>query len=121
MLLLIMLNLMTPKTNSLPHPLSRILYFYPSLPNSNPVAYFPGDSEVILSLAAGSDDQVSLIQGLHHLLCLVETDVMKVGVGDHTLDICWRDRKKNRIKNRDVEVNTGGCTEGKKAQRCKEF
>lgn len=42
---------------------------------------------MILPLAAGSDDQVSLIQGLHHLLCLVKADVVEVGVGDHTFYI----------------------------------
>lgn len=57
------------------------------------MTYFPGDGEVVLSLAAGSDDQVSLVQGLHHLLCLVETDIVEVGMSDHTLYICWRDRE----------------------------
>lgn len=66
---------------------------------------------MILSLAAGPDDQVSLIQGLHHLLRLVETDIVKVGVGDHTLDICWRDRKKkHKINKRDVEVKKQGAS-----------
>lgn len=50
-------------------------------------SYFPGDGQVILSLAAGSDDQVSLIQGLHHFLSLVKADVVEVGVGDHTFYI----------------------------------
>lgn len=59
---------------------------------SNVVLYLPGDSEVVLSLAAGPDDQVALVQGLHHLLCLVEADVVEVGVGDHTLDVRWRRR-----------------------------
>lgn len=48
---------------------------------------------MILSLAAGSDDQVSLVQGLHHFLRLVETDVVEVGVGDHTLYIRYRKEK----------------------------
>lgn len=61
------------------------------------VSYLPGDGEVVLSLAAGSYDQVALVQGLHHLLCLVETDIVEVGVGDHTLYIRWRDRQK--VKN----------------------
>lgn len=56
------------------------------------ISYFPGDGEVVLSLAAGSDDQVTLVQGLHHLLRLVETDIVEVGVGDHTLYICWREK-----------------------------
>lgn len=47
---------------------------------------------MVLSLAAGSDDQVSLVQTLHHLLCLVETNVVEVGVGNHTLYVCWTDR-----------------------------
>lgn len=47
---------------------------------------------MVLSLAAGSDDQVTLVQGLHHLLRLVETDIVEVGVGDHTLYICWREK-----------------------------
>lgn len=42
---------------------------------------------MILSLAAGSDDQVSLIQGLHHFLSLVKADVVEVGVSDHTFYI----------------------------------
>ena len=54
--------------------------------------YLPGDGEVVLSFAAGSDDQVSLVQGLHHFLCLVEADVVEVWVGDHTLYIRWRGR-----------------------------
>lgn len=95
--LFVLLNPMTLKKNlALPHPLTHIPCFHHFLPNCNRVSYFPGDGEVVLSLAAGSDDQVSLIQGLHHLLCLVETDIVKVGVGDHTLDICWRDRKNRR-------------------------
>lgn len=55
---------------------------------------------MVLSLAAGSDDQVTLVQGLHHLLRLVETDIVEVGVGDHTLYICWREKgnaKKRQI------------------------
>lgn len=48
---------------------------------------------MILSLAAGPDNQVSLVQGLHHLLSLVETDVVEVGVGDHALYIRYRKRK----------------------------
>lgn len=51
--------------------------------------YLPGDGQVILSFAAGSDDQVSLVQGLHHFLSLVKTDVVEVGVGDHTFYICY--------------------------------
>lgn len=54
--------------------------------------YLPGDGEVVLSLAAGPDDQVSLVQRLHHLLCLVEADVVEVWVGDHTLDVRCRRR-----------------------------
>lgn len=42
---------------------------------------------MILSLAARSDDQVSLIQSLHHFLSLVKADVVEVGVGDHTFYI----------------------------------
>lgn len=64
------------------------------------VSYLPGDCEVVLSLAAGSDDQVSLVQGLHHFLCLVETDIVEVGVGDHTLYICWRQREIKEMTNR---------------------
>lgn len=64
------------------------------------ISYFPGDGEVVLSLAAGSDDQVTLVQGLHHLLRLVETDIVEVGVGDHTLYICWRE--KGNAKNRQI-------------------
>lgn len=56
------------------------------------LSYLPGDCEVVLSLAAGPDDQISLVQGLHHLFCLVETDIVEVGVGDHTLYVCWRKR-----------------------------
>lgn len=53
---------------------------------------------MVLSLAAGPDDQVSLIQGLHHLLCLVEADVVKVWVGDHTLDVrCRRQSDTRRL------------------------
>lgn len=54
--------------------------------------YLPGYSEVVLSLAAGPDDQVSLVQGLHHLLRLVEADVVEVWVSDHTLDVRCRRR-----------------------------
>lgn len=43
---------------------------------------------MVLSFAAGPDDQVSLVQSLHHLLCLVEADIVEVGVGDHSLDVC---------------------------------
>lgn len=53
-------------------------------------SYLPGDGEVILSLAAGSDDQVSLVQSLHHFLSLVKADVVEVGVGDHTFYIRCR-------------------------------
>ena len=49
----------------------------------------PGDGEVVLSLAAGSDHHVSLVHGLHHLLGLPEVDVVEGGVGDHTLDVGW--------------------------------
>lgn len=51
---------------------------------------------MVLSLAAGSDDQVTLVQGLHHLLRLVETDIVEVGVGDHTLYICWREKGEHK-------------------------
>lgn len=73
-----------------------ILHFYlfmflhfwsPLLPYYSLVSYLPCDSEVILSLAAGSDDQVSLVQGLHRLLCLVETYIVEVEMGNHTLYI----------------------------------
>lgn len=54
------------------------------------ISHLPGDSEVVLSLAAGPDDQVSLVQCLHHLLCLVEADIVEVWVGDHSLDVRCR-------------------------------
>ena len=74
------------------------------------VSYFPGDGEVVLSLAARSDDQVSLVQGLHHLLRLVETNIVEVGVGYHTLYIGWRDKecKQIAIKGNDVDVSIMG-------------
>lgn len=56
-------------------------------------SYLPSDGEMVLSLAAGSDDQVSLVQGLHHFLRLVKTDVVEVGVGDHTLYIRYKQKK----------------------------
>lgn len=43
---------------------------------------------MVLPFATRPDDQVSLVQSLHHLLSLVETDVVEVGMGDHTLYIC---------------------------------
>lgn len=82
------------------HFLSTSLQFYP-LPGYNTapsVSYFPRDSQVVLSLAAGSDDQVSLVQRLHHLLCLIETDVVEVGMGDHTFYICWREKECKQLK-----------------------
>lgn len=60
---------------------------------------------MILSLAAGSDDQVSLVQGLHHLLCLVETDIVEVGVGNHTLYICCGETGQE-YKDSVMKVNT---------------
>lgn len=73
------------------------------------LSYLPGDREVVLPLAAGSDDQVSLVQGLHHFLRLVETDIVEVGMGDHTLYICCRDRgKAQSYKGRGVDVNVVG-------------
>ena len=65
---------------------------------------------MVLSLAARSDDQVSLVQGLHHLLRLVETNIVEVGVGNHTLYICWRDKEGRQIdiKGNDVDVNITG-------------
>ena len=56
--------------------------------------YLPGDREVVLPLAAGPDDQVSLVQGLHHLLRLLEADVVEAWVGDHTLDVGCRERNR---------------------------
>lgn len=47
---------------------------------------------MILSLAAGPDDQVSLVQRLHHFLSLVKTDVVEVWVGDHTFYISYREK-----------------------------
>lgn len=76
------------------------------------VSYFPGDCEVVLSLAAGPDDQVSLVQGLHHLLCLVKTYIVEVGVGNNTLYICWRKTEcKKQYKGSDVDVKIFGWTE----------
>lgn len=43
---------------------------------------------MVLSFAAGPDDKVPLVQSLHHLLSLTKTDVVEVGVGDHTLYVC---------------------------------
>lgn len=64
--------------------------FVPPFCTGLSVPYLPGDGEVILSFAAGSDYQVTLVQGLHHLLRLVEADIVEVGVGNHTLYICWK-------------------------------
>lgn len=66
-----------------------MIFFFPIL---FLLFYLPGYSEVVLSLAAGPDNQVSLVQGLHHLLCLVEADVVEVWVGDHALDVRCRRR-----------------------------
>lgn len=37
----------------------------------------PGDSQVVLPFAARPDDHIPLVHGLHHLLCLLEADVVE--------------------------------------------
>ena len=51
------------------------------------LGHLPGDRQVVLPLAAGPDDEVALVHGLHHLLRLLEVDVVERRVGDHALDV----------------------------------
>lgn len=49
---------------------------------------FPGHCQVVLALAAWSDNHITLVHGLHHLFCLLEIDIMEGWVCDHSLDVC---------------------------------
>lgn len=57
------------------------------------ISNLPSNSQVVLSLTAGPDDHISLVHGLHHLLCLLEVDVMERWVGYHPLDVGYREWK----------------------------
>lgn len=53
----------------------------------DPISHLPCDGQVILSFTAGSNHHVTLVHGLHHLLCLFEVDVVERRVGNHTFDV----------------------------------
>lgn len=43
----------------------------------NAIVDLPGDSQMILPFAAWPNNHISLVHGLHHLLCLLEADVVE--------------------------------------------
>lgn len=43
----------------------------------NAIVDLPGDSQVVFPFAARPDNHIPLVHGLHHLLCLLEADVVE--------------------------------------------
>lgn len=51
------------------------------------VTDLPGHCQVILTLAAWSDDHITLVHGFHHFFCLLKIYIMEGWVCNHSLDI----------------------------------
>lgn len=67
----------------------------------DPFCYLPGDRQVVLTFAARPDHHITLIHRLHHLLCLLEVNVVERWVGNDTLNISYKKEKDDHVHNSD--------------------